>query len=51
MKLPHIAVAIINFAIPLEDGVTEDFTWGNLTDHLTADESVTPHKKESILQQ
>lgn len=30
MKLPHTAVAVINFAFPLRDRVAGDFTWTNL---------------------
>lgn len=30
IKLPHTAVAIIHFALPLKDRVVEDFSWYNL---------------------
>lgn len=30
IKLPHIAIAIIHFALPLKDRVAENFSWYNL---------------------
>lgn len=30
IKLPHTAVAIVHFALPLKDRVAEDFLWYNL---------------------